>query len=133
MINVTADANIYVSALHFGGRPLVFLEQARAGRFRLAASVPLLDEVRRVLRDKLAWSGNAIGEVLSELAHCTILVHPGVTIDAVPDDPDDNRVLECAVASGSAYIVTGDSHLLKLQRHAGIEIIRVAEFLALPA
>jgi hypothetical protein len=28
-------------------------------------------------------------------------------LDAVPDDSDDNRVLECAVAANSRYIVTG--------------------------
>ena len=41
MIIVTADTNIYVSALHFGGPPLAFLDHARAGAFRLAISQPL--------------------------------------------------------------------------------------------
>ena len=41
MIIVTADTNIYVSALHFGGLPLAFLDHARAGAFRLAISQPL--------------------------------------------------------------------------------------------
>ena len=33
-------------------------------------------------------------------------------------DPDDNRVLECAVAAGLQFIVTGDHHLLQLGHYA---------------
>lgn len=51
-------------------------------------------------------------------------------IDAVPNDPDDNRVPERAVAAGSETIVTGDADLLQLESYRGIEIVRVADFLA---
>lgn len=56
MIIVTADTNVYVSGLQFGGIPLTFLEHARAGAFRLAVSAPLLAELREVLHIKFAWS-----------------------------------------------------------------------------
>jgi hypothetical protein len=49
VIVVTADTNVYVSGLAFGGTPLAFLDHARAGAFRLAVSEPLLAEVRGVL------------------------------------------------------------------------------------
>jgi putative PIN family toxin of toxin-antitoxin system len=38
------------------------------------------------------------------------------------DDPDDNRVLACAMAGRADYIVSGDRHLLNLKAHAGIPI-----------
>jgi predicted nucleic acid-binding protein len=59
------------------------------------------------------------------------LVFPAQAIDAVPDDPDDNRILECAVAAGSHFIVTGDKHLLRFGQYDGIEIVKVASFLTL--
>ena len=65
------------------------------------------------------------------LSRFTSLVHPTQTIDAVPEDPDDNRVLECAVAAGSLYIVTGDTALLRLGKYEGIQILRVADFVRL--
>lgn len=34
------------------------------------------------------------------------------TLDVVPTDPDDNRVLECALKAGSDTVVTGDTDLL---------------------
>jgi hypothetical protein len=39
---------------------------------------------------------------------------PAEALDAVPGDKTDNRILECAVATGSGTIVTGDRHLLSL-------------------
>ena len=53
------------------------------------------------------------------------------SIDAVVTDPDDNRVLECAVAAGLRFIVTGDNDLLRLGSYAEIQIVKVADFLEL--
>lgn len=52
-------------------------------------------------------------------------------LDVVDADPDDNRVLECAVAAGSRFIVTSDGDLLRLGAYAGIRILKVADFLEL--
>jgi predicted nucleic acid-binding protein len=40
-------------------------------------------------------------------------------------------VLECAVEAKSQFIVTGDAALLRLGRYSGIQIVRVADFMAL--
>jgi uncharacterized protein len=57
------------------------------------------------------------------------MVTPTETISAVQDDPDDNRILECAKASGSNAIITRDKHLLQLESYEGIAIVTVADFL----
>ena len=36
-------------------------------------------------------------------------VNPAVRLDVIKEDPDDNRILECASAEGSDYIVSGDT------------------------
>lgn len=58
-------------------------------------------------------------------------VNPTQTLDVVKEDPSDNRILECAVASGSDYLVTGDHHLLQLGSYSGIRIMNVSDFLDL--
>jgi putative PIN family toxin of toxin-antitoxin system len=128
---VTADTNIYISALEFGGLPLDVLTAARQRRIRLAISPPLREELSRVLREKFGWSDDRLQALTVRLSRFTTLVQPTRTIDAVPEDPDDNRVLECAVAAGSDYIVTGDAALLRLAEFEGIRIVRVADFMAL--
>jgi len=45
-------------------------------------------------------------------------------------DPDDNRVLECAVAADSEVIVSGDTHLLQLGTFRGIPVMTIAAYLA---
>lgn len=44
-------------------------------------------------------------------------------IEIVKEDPEDNKILECAVSSNSEYIITYDNHLLKLNKFKDIEII----------
>ena len=48
----------------------------------------------------------------------------------VPLDPDDNRVIECAISGDCHYIVTGDHHLLALKRAADVQIMNVSDFLS---
>ncbi len=50
-------------------------------------------------------------------------------LDVIKEDPDDNRILECAAAANSDYIVTEDNDLLRLGGYKGIAIVSVADFL----
>jgi uncharacterized protein len=130
VIGVTADTNINISALEFGGQPLEILNAARRGLIRLDISPPLLDEIHRVLRDKFSWSEDRLQRLAFRLSRFTSLVNPTTVIHAVPEDPDDNRVLECAVETRSLFIVTGDADLLRLGQYGGISILRVADLIS---
>ena len=48
----------------------------------------------------------------------------------VKADPTDNRILECAAAARSDYIISGDNHLLDLSQFGRAKIMKVADFLA---
>jgi predicted nucleic acid-binding protein len=53
---VTADTNVYVSAIQFGGKPQTLLDLAQDGQIELALSNAILDETLRILRDKFKHS-----------------------------------------------------------------------------
>lgn len=55
MFHVTADSNIYISALQFGGKPLRLLTLAAEGEIHLATSDPIIEEVVRTLLVKFDW------------------------------------------------------------------------------
>lgn len=129
-VAVTADTNVYVSALHFGGTPRRLLEVARGGLVDLAVSDAILDELDRVLRDKFGWTSQRAGEAREAVGAFTRHVTPDRRLSVVADDPDDDRILECAVAAGAQFVVSGDRHLLRLGAFEGISILTVAEFLA---
>ena len=52
-------------------------------------------------------------------------------IQAVYDDPDDDKFIECAVSGNADYIISGDQHLLQLKEYSGIKILNASEFLEL--
>jgi predicted nucleic acid-binding protein len=60
VFRVTADSNIYISALHFGGPPDDLLNLARAGQIHLIISDEIMEEVTRVLRAKFTWSPESL-------------------------------------------------------------------------
>ena len=47
-------------------------------------------------------------------------MHADDTLDVVPADPDDNRVLACALKADSDTVVTGDTDLLVMGSFRGI-------------
>ena len=129
MDRATADSNIWVSGLNWYGKPHELLNLARDGTIELAISDAILDEFSRILHDKLEWSADRLHSMRAEVATFTKRVSSTETLDVVKADPDDNRILECAVAAGSDVIVTGDAHLLQLGAYRGIKIMKVADFL----
>jgi len=131
VIGVTADTNIYVSALIFGGIPRQFLIAARERKFQLDISSPIIAEIQRILVTKFSWTPEILQTEMRRLSEITTLASPTRTITAVPRDPDDDKFIECAVAAGSNYIVSGDGDLLSLGRFEGIQIVRVADFMAM--
>lgn len=48
--------------------------------------------------------------------------------EPVCDDPDDDKFLACALASGGDVIVSGDKHLLDVSGYRDIEIPRPRDF-----
>jgi len=125
---VTLDSNIYVSALQFGGVSARLLGMARIGTIRIDTSDAILTETIGVLRDKFDWSGYRLHFARLELQKLANVVQPTQTFKVV-DDPDDDKILECAVEAGSDFVVTEDKDLLRLGSFQDIGILRPLEFL----
>jgi putative PIN family toxin of toxin-antitoxin system len=129
MMRVVADTNVFISALLFGGLPGEFLRLALLREFTLVASSTLLDELDGKLRGKFAISDRDALAIRAKIEAGATVVNPNIELHAVPDDPDDNRVLECALAGKANCIVSGDRHLLRIGNCEGIEIVSVRQFL----
>lgn len=44
------------------------------------------------------------------------------------EDPDDDRILECAIAAKSDFIVSEDKDLLRLGQFGNVRIVSIMEF-----
>lgn len=134
MTRIVFDTNVIVSAiLFFGSVPRRAVEIAST-RGTILTSAALSNELNRILEqdrfDRYVSRGQR--EHFLEL-----LVREAEDIEITESvqvcrDPKDDRILELAVNGDAAYIVTGDEDLLVLNPFRGIEILRPADFLALP-
>ena len=70
-----------------------------------------------------------IREALGEVRAPSEFVRPRQSLAVVLDDPDDDRILECALEASADIIVGGDRHLLGLGTFRSISIVTLASFL----
>jgi hypothetical protein len=82
-----------------------------------------------VLRNKFDWQEKRLIARLKKIVRCAVVVTPTITLNAITSDPDDNRVLECAVEGKADLIVSGDQDLHRLETYEGIPIVTPLDFL----
>jgi putative PIN family toxin of toxin-antitoxin system len=129
-VKVVADTNIYISALLFKGQPLQLLEQATSRLVDLFVSHAILDEsVSVIKRPKFRRTEGQVQEAVEIVRGLAQIAEPSRRVEAVKDDPADNRIIECAVAARADAIVSGDKHFLRLKSFEGIAIMSVRDFL----
>jgi putative PIN family toxin of toxin-antitoxin system len=129
LIRVVVDTNVLISGLIFGGLPRELVDAALDGAFLLITSPILLDELQDKLRDKFKFSKHDLRELTADVRQCALIVTPSIFLSVIEDDPDDDRVLECALAGEADYIVSGDRHLLDLKFYRNVSIVSVRDFM----
>ncbi len=131
-ITAVFDTNILFSATAWRGNPFECVERARAGEIQAVTCPELMDELAQKLELKLGFSPEQSVETLADYLGFLRMVSIPKVLDAVPRDPDDNMVLECAIEGKAQYIVTGDKDLLVLKTFREIQIVRASDFLKVP-
>lgn len=129
MTRIVVDTNVIVSALVFGGVPRQLLDLIPQKLCDLYFSSHIQGEVERVLEEKFGWNRKEIDARVRPVFSWGIQVDPRSTLTVVKDDPDDNRILECAVEAKAHAIISGDRHLLKIGSFESILIQTPRQFL----
>jgi len=124
MLKFVLDTNVLVSALISGkGNPALLLDKA-GEKYMLFISKDILIEFEEVIsRDKFGFKDEEINTIIEAIISVSEAVNPEIKLDVIKADPDDNKILECAVACRASYIVSGDRHLLDLKEYGRIKII----------
>lgn len=131
-MRIVLDTNVVMSALLWRGTPYRLLEAIRLrSDLHLVSSTALLEELADVLSrpaatKRLALIGKSAREVLTDYVEAVELVEPAEVPRVVPGDADDDHIIAAAVASGATMIVSGDSDLISMRSHKGIEVISAA-------
>jgi putative PIN family toxin of toxin-antitoxin system len=97
----------------------------------------LLDELRRAfnyprVQKYLTWLPTEVDEFIANATQQALLVADSVPLQVVRD-PDDNHLVEVAVAATADYLVTGDRDLLELSSYGSTQIVTPVRFVAILA
>jgi putative PIN family toxin of toxin-antitoxin system len=135
-MQVVFDTNVLVAAARSKqGASFALVSMLPSKRFELALSVSLYTEWQAVMmrRENLP-PGTSADDALAFLRYLASISHlQDVFYLWRPrlKDPDDDMVLECAVAAGCEYIVTHNVRDFVGIESLGVQAIRPADFLAL--
>lgn len=129
-IKVVIDTNIYISAIFWQGKPRKVVDLGRTQDIQIFTSTEIEDEISEKLQTKFKLSRAEADRVMLDFSTFTIPLSIKKKHRVVIDDPDDDKFIDCAMACGADFIITGDKHLLKLQQYMGIKVVKAAEFLA---
>ena len=130
MIRVVIDTNVFVSSF-FGGNPKKIIDIWKNEEVVLCLSKDILDEYVDVLQRVGLKDENELEDLLSFFAKGFNIVFTTNTpkLNAVRDDPEDDKFIECAVALRAEVIITGDKALKTMGEYMGIKILTPHEFL----
>ncbi len=134
MIRAVVDTNVLIRALiKPQGTVGPVLTRLAARVYTIVYSPSLLDElVEKLLlpriREKYALDNQTIETVMTLLALRGDLVRP-IRHVHICRDPDDNMLIEAALAGNAEYVVTGDEDLLVLKQFESIRIVTPRVFL----
>ena len=128
MIKVVLDTNILLSStLWNNSEAQKLLFKLIRKNVQIYSSVEILSEYQEVLKRDFDYSDKEISYIVEKIFTFTTLIKPKKRVDVVKDDPDDNKIIECAIESSSKNIITYDKHLLNIGEYEGIKIIKPKE------
>lgn len=127
---VVYDTNILISGMVWGGTPYDCIKLAITDRVEGVTCAEIIDEFAEKLTTKLEYSELRTSRIVTRLLSFLRMVKITNKLEGIIRDPDDDKVIECAVVGGATHIVTGDKkHLLPLKDYQGIHIVTAANFL----
>lgn len=132
MISSVNDTNVWVSGIVWNkGAGYLIRRHWEAGNFQHFVSSEILYELVRVLRDVFNFPDDPLYDWYWLLLAGSVYIVPTTRVDAVKDDPDDNKFLACAVDGGAGFVVSEDKDLLRIGNYGLVQIVRKQMFLSI--
>ena len=125
------DTNVLISGVISTGVPHEVLVKGFEGEYDIVVSVETLTEFRGTLRkypERFHMDEQEIQQEVETVRYFAEFVDPDEEINAVEDDPDDDKFVEAAVAGDVDFLVSGDSHLLSLGSYGDVDIVTPRTF-----
>jgi len=135
-MRVVFDTNIFISMFIWRNKELEFLYNLFwQNKITVAVNPQIIQEMTRVLDypkfavPLLKADLTAEKIIKAVLNDCLFFSSSTKPPKVIKDDPSDNIILDCALASGADFIVSGDKHLLNLKSFQNIPILAPRQFI----
>ncbi|MBK9013698.1 MAG: putative toxin-antitoxin system toxin component, PIN family [Saprospiraceae bacterium] len=129
-MNVVLDTNVLLVAVSERSPFHWIITQLENGAYNLCVTTDILVEYSEILQRHM-------GVDVADLALKAILQLPNLIFvekyffwQLIPQDPDDNKFVDCAIAASAKYIVSEDRHIkaLPTDKFFTVEVLGIAEF-----
>ncbi len=124
IIRIVLDTNIYIASSSPNSyiSQFIFARKPSVNPYTLYISPQILVEVHSTLVNKMHRPQSVAAAYIRSVQQVTEMVYPRQQITIVRD-PDDNKILECAMECAANMIITADKDLLDLKAYGDIAIL----------
>ncbi len=104
-MKITADTNFLISATQWDNsiafKLLIRLLELNAEIF---TTREILGEFTEVLQRDFNYNNLEIKKIIEKLSLFVEIINPKEKVKIIEEDPDDNKIIECAISSNSDFI-----------------------------
>lgn len=130
-IKVVLDTNCLIASLSRKGKYYSVWKGLQEGKYILCVSNEIIEEYQEIIGRK---TNAFIAEnVIQLLINCNFVeVHePSFHFYMIKSDPDDNKFVDCAIASNAICIVSNDRHFdeAKKEEFPHVDVVTISDFI----
>jgi putative PIN family toxin of toxin-antitoxin system len=124
-MKIILDTNVFISGIFFGGPPSQILQFWIESKIQIVLTEKILEEYQRVgVELSTKFPSINIEPIIELFTIFGEFVETKGISETICEDSDDNKFIECALASQSKLIVSGDKHLLTLSGYKDIAVLK---------
>lgn len=125
-IRLVLDTNVYLASINPQSHLSKFIFSRHDGTnpHQIYISSFILVEIESKLCDtnKFGLDKRQVVAYLKSVLGVTKLIYPSFSVNIVKNDPDDNKILECALEAKADMLISADKDLLRLKNYKNTTI-----------
>lgn len=128
-IRLVLDTNVYIAAASPDSfiAQFIFSEHRGINPYDIYVSPAILQELEAKLTANFDYPKPKAISFIKDILKKAVLVYPTTAVFEVKNDPDDNRILECAVEAKADMLISADQDLLRLKAYAETKIVHPSQ------
>jgi putative PIN family toxin of toxin-antitoxin system len=132
-LRVVIDTNVLLVSVSSKSKYHWLFEKIVNKDIEIAMTTEILTEYQEIISDKLSPTAAVFIAELFTIAENVLHTTIYYRWNLIPHDPDDNKFVDCYVASGSDYLITNDNDFKALAKNDlfEIKVINIDEFKSL--